>query len=303
MEQNYLVIDVGGTAIKYAVMNQDLSISDRGNIKTPYEGVKKYLDTIEGIYRLYETAVCGIAMSVPGIIDTERGVAMTGGALTYINNTPLVSLLSERCKTKVTIENDGKCAALAEAWKGNLSKCKDGIVLLLGTGVGGGIIKDGNLHKGKHFSAGEFSFWILGQDTADDKNLWGSVSGNRYLLKRVAAAINTSIDELDGYKVFDLANQGNQEVLRVLDEFTAVIAKQIFNLQVIYDPERIAIGGGISRQKLLLRLIRKHLDYNYDNFPYDIPHAEVVECKFNNDANLIGALKNFLTYQGGQNDA
>ena len=57
----------------------------------------------------------------------------------------------------MTIENDGKAAALAEAWKGNLKDCRDGVAIVLGTGIGGGLIKDGKIHRGKHFGAGEFS--------------------------------------------------------------------------------------------------------------------------------------------------
>ena len=72
------------------------------------------------------------------------------------------------------------------------------------------------------------------------------------------------------------------------------IAVQIFNLQTILDSERIAIGGGISAQPVLIEYIRRHLNQLYSDCPYRIPRAEIVTCKFQNDANLYGAMQCYL---------
>lgn len=83
---------------------------------------------------------------------------------------------------------------------------------------------------------------------------------------------------------------------RLYDDMPDVegIAVQIFNLQTILDSERIAIGGGISAQPVLIEYIRRHLNQLYSDCPYRIPRAEIVICKFQNDANLYGAMQCYL---------
>ncbi len=83
---------------------------------------------------------------------------------------------------------------------------------------------------------------------------------------------------------------------RLYDDMPDVegIAVQIFNLQTILDSERIAIGGGISAQPVLIEYIRRHLNQLYSDCPYRIPRAEIVTCKFQNDANLYGAMQCYL---------
>ena len=95
-------------------------------------------------------------------------------------------------------------------------------------------------------------------------------------------------------KVFAAVNQGDLEAMRCLQQFTKEIAVQLFNIQTVLDPEKIAIGGGISVQPVFLTYIKNHLKEMYASCPYDVPQAQVVTCKFYNDANLIGALQCFL---------
>jgi len=94
--------------------------------------------------------------------------------------------------------------------------------------------------------------------------------------------------------VFDAVNAGEKEAIESLTEFTKGIAVQIFNFQTVLDPERIAIGGGISAQPVLIEYIKRHLDRLYSDCPYQIPRAKIVTCKFQNDANLYGALQCYL---------
>ncbi|KAB1437791.1 ROK family protein [Candidatus Galacturonibacter soehngenii] len=296
MDKRYLAIDVGGTEMKYALMTEQSDILERGKIKTTFDnGVDGYIDNLVKIYTIYEGKVDGIALSMPGVIDSDEGIAITGGSFLFINHTPVAKLLSKRCNVRVSVENDGKCAALAESWNGSLKDCKDGIVIVLGTGVGGGIIKDKKIYKGKHFAAGEFSFILLGHDYESIENVWGMKSGNKRLRQMVACAKNQDFEELDGIKIFEMANANDTMVLKALDRFVMEIAKEIFNLQNILDPELIAIGGGISKQDLLISMIQEKVDYIYQVFPIQTPSkAKIVRCHYNSDANLIGALKHHL---------
>ena len=292
----YLVLDIGGSAIKYALITKELDFIEKGKKSIPLDSIENFVEVVGNIYDQYKDDIEGIAISMPGVLDSEKGYAYTGGSLTYNNGKEIVKILQERCPTKITIENDGKCAALAEVWKGSLKDYDDGIVIVLGTGVGGGIVRDKKIYKGKNFFAGEFSFVSTNvNDTKGTENWWGFISGSQALIGAVAKVKNIQVEELDGYKVFEYANNNDEEILKVLDDFTYKLAVQIFNLQCILDPEVLAIGGGISSQDILIEYIRKNVDKYHKTFKFDVPKPNVVRCEFRNDANLIGALYNFIT--------
>ena len=292
----YLVLDIGGSAIKYAIMNEKSEIINKDKVVTPRDTLDNFKNAIFGLYDEFKDEIEGIAVSMPGMVDSKTGFAYTGGSLEYIDNINIVELLQEHCKAKITIENDGKCAVKAEHWIGSLKNCNDAAVIVLGTGVGGGIISNGKILKGKHFSAGEFSFirTDLNKDAEGLSNVWALKNGTAFLIDNLAEKKNIDKKDLDGVKFFEMANNGDADALEVLDEFCSNMAVQIFNLQTILDCEKFAIGGGISAQPILFKYIDRNLKYLYDKFPIKVPQAEVVQTKFLNDANLIGALYTYL---------
>ena len=294
MGKTCLCIDVGGSSIKYGKIEEDRKIFDYGKVPTPYDGVEVYLDCLEEIFRKFEGQVEGISMSVPGIIDSGNGICVTAGNLRYADGLHLVEELEKRVEVPVAIMNDAKCAALAEAAWGALSDCKDGVVLVLGTGIGGALIKDGQIHMGNHFAAGEFSFITMTENVDDMANAWASVNGNPRLVEMAARLKGMEKEEVDGELIFKWLEEGDKDIEKLLDEFTRVVARMIMNLQFIYDPERFAIGGGISRQPKLIEYIQRNLDYLYAVYPHYFPKAQVTVCQYFNEANLIGAYGNFV---------
>ncbi len=294
-----LCIDVGGTAIKHGVIDSDLNLTHKGEVPTSFDGVDDYLDALEQIYRQTLDRVQGIAMSVPGVIDSENGICISGGNLKFIENFNLAEELGKRMKVPVSVMNDAKSAAMAEARWGALADCKDGIVIVLGTGIGGALIKDGKVHFGKSFAAGEFSFINLSESMDSMDSTWAGRAGNPRLRALVANAKGIEDPEsITGFDVFRWAGEGDPLVLMALEQFTRGIAHMIINLQVIYDPDSFVIGGGISRQPLLLKYIQKNLDYFYTQFKWPGQKADVATCKFFNDANLIGAYSYYLSRFG-----
>jgi predicted NBD/HSP70 family sugar kinase len=298
----YLVIDVGGTFIKFSVMDGDTNFYERGSVPTPRTSIEDFKETIGSIYDRFSTRIQGIAVSMPGRIDSKNGYAYTGGSISYNYDKDIVNILQSRCPLPIHIENDGKCAAMAELWKGSLSDCTNGLAVVFGTGVGGGIIQNKKLYKGSHFFAGELSYikTNLNDTPCSMDNMWGIISGAKGLSSLVAAHKNFSKEEkenLDGKKIFTMAAEKDADVLHALNEFTRIIAVQFFNLQCILDIERIAIGGGISAQDLLISLIRDNLNKLYVGPFEKLPRAKIVRCRFQNDANLLGALYSFLTEQ------
>ena len=145
-----LVIDVGGTFIKYAVMNETAEIFERGKIPTPLESHEEFL---QEIVKLYKLSGCeGIAISLPGIIDSERGFCVTSGFIEHNSEKFLADELKNLCGAKVTLENDAKCAALAEAKIGSLADVDTGFVMVFGTAVGGSFVKGGKVYHGKNMT-------------------------------------------------------------------------------------------------------------------------------------------------------
>lgn len=288
-----LTVDIGGTYIKYAWMTEEMEILSRGRLPTPQSGRDALLDTLAGICAGEEPD--GIAISLPGIIDAENGRVVMGGALRYNDGFELVRELAKRCPTRIHIENDAKCAAMAEAAAGSLRDVADGFVLIFGTMVGGAYIHDHRLIRGKHFSAGEVSYITPDHDGYPERDaVFGNRCGMPRLCREYAERKHLDPAEVDGVRLFRDLRAGDEAAAECLDSFAHEIAVQIFNIQTVLDPDRFAIGGGISEQPLFLEAVRRKLRELYSACPYGIPQAEIVPCTFRNDANLYGALSCFL---------
>ena len=296
--KSYLVLDVGGSAIKYALIQEDATIIEKSSVPTPMDTMDNFIEVIGKIYDQYHEQISGMALSMPGIIDPDKGFAFTGGALRYIEKMNIVEILSQRCPTRITIGNDAKCAANAEIGYGNLKDIQDGAVVILGTGIGGCLIKDHKVHTGKHFSAGEFSFVKTSYENSISWDYaWSTRNGIKGLLERVQEQLGTD-QEYTGIEIFEMANQGNEKVIAGIDAFCQELATQIFNVHIIFDCEKVAIGGGISAQPLLIELIQKHFDDIFNHLGFDVYKPPIVPCYYRNDANLIGALyQHIQTYK------
>lgn len=290
----YLVFDVGGSAIKYALMDDALEMLEKGSEKTPLDSLESFKAAIKGIYEKYKSEVDGIAMSLPGLINRHTNKMKIPGALRYNLGVDILSELKSVTTDKFTIENDAKCAALCEVTYGNLKGTNVGAVCIIGSGIGGGITIGDNIFVGSNGFAGEFSYLSTSWDKMDGFNgKWGYDSSSNMLVAMVAKEKNISAEELNGVKVFEFCNVGDEKALKALSEFCDVLAMGLWNIQATVDPDKIAIGGGISRQPILLEYINKSLDKIYSKMPIPVPRVNIVNCKYFNDSNLIGALANY----------
>lgn len=297
---NYLAIDIGGTFIKYAVITESAEIISKGKKPTDTENLDVFLDTLEEIYRENEESnPAGVAISMAGVLDVDSGYAYNGGGVRCIQNLEIVNILEERLKVPVTIENDAKAAALAEVWKGNLSDVRDGIVIVIGTAIGGAVIIDRKVLRGKNLMAGEFSYISIGEPGKPAwTDIWGNTGGARGLIQMTAAKKGLDPELLDGVAVFEMVNGGDAEARAALREYTDLLAQQIMNLQVVINPERFVVGGGISCQPVLFEELSKSVQVISDTFFGNVPVPDIMPCRFFNDSNLIGALYAHLTRRG-----
>lgn len=295
-----LTVDIGGTELKYGIVDHDLVLFEKGSLPTPQSNLDDLIEQIAILYDEHKTDVQGIAISMPGFIDSKNGICYHGGALTYNANQPFSSLLSTRCSCPVHIENDGKAAAIAEFELGALKGCQNGAVFLIGTGVGGGLIVNEKLVRGKTFTAGEFSYLnvIHSKDSKQGSSMLTEHCSTTALLNNYRKKSNLEI-EINGIEFFDRLSNHDEIAKIVFDEFCMHIAIQVLNLGILLNTEVVAIGGGISKQPILVETIRERLsDINpvyYSNVQClqgMVP--AVVNCHFRADANLIGAYLSFL---------
>lgn len=292
--ENYLVFDIGGTFIKYAVMDAEVNIRCKGKIPTALTE-QQILADMYGIYEaVREYCPMGIAVSVPGLTDVENGILLTAGMAHGLKGCHLKERLSELCGgLPVVIENDGKAAGLAEAWKGAASDVESCCILIFGTGVGSAYIRNKEVLRGKHLIAGEYSHFIIGGDRTRIKPQKFHYYGTVPTIMRIEKHLGMEENSLDGETVFQLYRNGNEIVQEEIEDWWYAIALQCYNLSLMFDPEVICIGGGVSAEPLFVEGIKKYVHLIFQNSRQFL-EPNVTACKFRNDSNLIGALYQLL---------
>ena len=292
-----LAFDAGGTEIKYGIVENGTTITDKGYFPTPTDCFESFLQKTSEVYSKYKDMVEGIAMTIPGPVDVENGTCHGNGAMKYKHDIEIARCLSERCGCKVVLDNDAKAAILAEHKYGSLKGCNNAAVFVIGTAVGGGFIINGDIVRGATFNAGEFSFVNTEADNyTDEDQILGNRCSTTSLLKSYQK--KTGSDEMiDGREFFSRLPH-DKAAQDALDELSMNIAIQLYNLYWLLDLERVAIGGGISQQAVLIKKIKeKYREVELNS--YMGKHGattpmEIVPCQFRNDANLIGA---YITYE------
>ena len=310
--KQYLALDFGGTYTKYALMDENGTFLEKGKVDSRCENLEGMLASVAPLKEKYAGQFEGVAVSMPGRIDTANGMAYTGGMFKFIWETPMGAELEKVFGVPVTIANDGKCAASAEAWSGALADVKDGLVIVLGTGTGGGIVLNHEVRMGHSFGAGELSVFgasldklsqgvTLGEMGKADRVLANYLSASGLLrLYGLEKGSDGPLPGVDGIKFFEAYDAGEPEAIKALSEFGRYAAAALYSIQAVLDVDKIAIGGGISARPEVTETIRKAMDRQLEVMaftPFQMP--EVVQCKYGNSANLIGALSFHLKRMQG----
>lgn len=323
-----LVLDYGGSSVKYALVNDCAEMEVTGTGPAPLESIEAFLDSVAGLYEQFRDRAEGIAMSLPGFIDPHTGMHFGSGVYGEIlKGKNVIELVRERCGCNVSLENDGKCGALAEAWKGSLSDVRNGAVLVLGSGIGGGVIIDGKVLHGRNTTAGEFSFLLNGRDhnLFDTGFMRAGVLGLTYQICKLknldlsvqdAAPMMAYLDTIasdkypkydeppkkikaDGKQFFQWVEEGDAEALQVYHELLHSLAMMCENIQITLAPDRIVIGGGLSRAERLIDDLRTEIGALCQaTMIADEMKAEVVRSRYLNECNILGAMYNYIQQYG-----
>ena len=299
--KKYLAIDLGGTAIIYGVTDEKMNFLSKGKVDSRTDSYEAFREDLKKILDEFGEGVEGMCISMPGMIDRIKGFAYTGGAYRWVKQMPLAMQLKEEFGIPVTICNDAKAAALAELGFGRLQDVRNGIAIILGTGIGGAVVIDGKLLDGSHYSSGEFSFI---QENKREKgkcmDIFAFGNGVQGLKNAIKEA--SGLDDIDGLKAFKLIKEENNEaVLQGVKDFCWYLAYHIYNMQCIIDANRIVIGGGISNEPMFIELVKEAVAGRFEQAVIPgIPVPEIMVCKYQSDANLVGAVFNFMQMVEGR---
>ncbi len=258
---NYLSIDFGGTYIKYGVINEKEKVVYFNKVKTfshcgPNFVLARLLDIIFRMISDFDVLAVSIAVASP--VDPEKGILYNPPNLPGFEVFDLGKYIRERVPVPVFIDNDANLYALGEYFKGAGEGSKVMVALTLGTGVGGGIVFDGNLWYGAHGFGGE-----LGHITIDpsgplcncgNRGCLEALASSTFLIgfvKRRLAEGEASLlasfrDSLTGEVIYNKAKEGDflaKEAFRRLGKNLGIGLASIAN---IFDPDVIVVGGGLS---------------------------------------------------------
>lgn len=266
--KKYLTFDIGGTNLKYALVDENGQILEKDRIKTNAEDLDAFMESMYQVADKYQDAFSGIAVCAPGKIDTENKIIYFGGALPFLDGLNLQETLGQKYGVPISVENDGKTAALSEQWLGELRGVDTGVAITLGTGVGGGIIVNNRILHGWTFQAGELS-WMITNSGIGVKNMAAytgvSCSAVNMIKKVNLATGNKDLD--DGLSAFEAINNGDLRAMAIFKRYCRNVAIMIINIQTVINASKFVIGGGISNQKILIDEIDNQLHKILDNNP------------------------------------
>ena len=294
MAADFFSIDVGFRHLSWALITPALDVAERGTVETAIGDARQLVGSMSGLVAPYADRVTCVCVSVPGTVHEGdcQGTVYGGGRLSYLDGVPLAAELSLACGLPVIIENSGRAAALGEYAAGSLRGSQVGVVLVIGSDIGGGIVVDGKVLRGAHSFAGEFSFVrhtpIIGEGRSRDA-MAGLCSWQGLRRSILAAKGLADDDAIDGHQLFAWVNEGDDAALRGLHEYAKDLCIWIFNLQCIVDPDVIAIGGGISVQPALLEALHISMrSMMADLQMSDMPKPNIVLAQLGDDAKLLG---------------
>ena len=288
---SYLAVDIGGTFIKSALMDDDHRLSVREKIKTGDNKDNGILRKVESLVREEldrGEGIRGIGISTAGIVDREKGeIVYAGPTIPEYKGTPFKAHLNKMFDLPVHVENDVNAALLGEMWKG-AGRGKDNVFCItLGTGIGGAFYSSG-LTGGAHNQANAVGYMLK------------DPSGLNYEQRAATSALKKKLRESYGLEMeteelFERAKAGDELIFSIVNDWAREVAEGLAQIIILFDPGYLIIGGGISQQgDFLLNTIEKHIE---SFLPPDFLKTELKIAELFNDAALYGALNPFMNMQ------
>lgn len=262
-----LAVDVGGTRLRAALVDGQGRIRFRQSRATPaHEGAGAVVDAIAALCRTVigqagqRAAAVPVGLCCPGPVDARRGIALATPTIRGFTDYPLRRAVEEALGLRVAIENDGPCAALGEWLFGAGRGTGDFVYVTISTGIGGGIVCDGRLLRGRLGLAGHVGHLPVAAGAGalcacGQPGCWEAEASGSALQRKARAAGLESLEV-----AFARARSGQPEALRFVEAAADAIAPGLVALTHLLSPERIVVGGGVSNAfDLLGPLLRTRL--------------------------------------------
>jgi glucokinase len=307
MTRAALAVDLGGTELRGAIVDEQGALL--AFAATPTDAAGGPRAVIDQIARLIAqiravapaVAIVGLGVGAPGPLDSDMGVAIAPPTLVGWRNVPLAALLRERLGVDVRLENDANAAALGE-WRFGAGRSAQSMVFItVSTGIGGGVIADGHLLRGRRGLAGEIGHMTVAAGTercaCGAFGCWEALASGtalgREATRLVAAGEAAALKEIAGSDlvtarhVAQAARAGDPQALALVGKEAQWLAVGLVNLLHLYSPERLILGGGVSE---LLDLMREGIERTIRERAMsayrDVP---ILPAMLGRNAGLVGA--------------
>ena len=301
-------IDLGGTTVKIAYFDESGTMLEKWEIPTVTAGggaqilpdiaasINGYLEA----HNIEKTSILGLGIGVPGPVNAKGVVNKCVNLGWGVFN--ISEKLTELTGFPVKAGNDANVAALGEFWKGGGQGCDNMVFVTLGTGVGGGIVVEGNLLHGAHGSGAEIGHLCINPQETVPCNCgnygcveqYCSATGIVRLAKLYLAANNTattlrSVENLTCKDIFDAAKAEDAAALAILDQVYAYMGLFLGNVCSTVNPEVVVIGGGVSKAGDML--VKGVEPYFHKHVFHAAGGARFTMASLGNDAGAYGAFK------------
>lgn len=290
-------IDIGGTVTKIGLVDihQKLLASetmDTNAGRTADAVIEEIARKALGLLDKQGIAMdqcIGVGIGVPGTVDRKDGIVRYSNNIKW-ENVKLAEKIGVYFPIPVCIANDADCAALGEVVAGAGKECQDVIMITLGTGVGGGIVLNGEIYEGKGTGGSELGHMVIVEDgepcTCGRKGCLEAYVSATALIREAKRATGK---ELTPEIIFTEAAAGNDMLKEVVDVYTRRLGTGIVNIVNIFRPQLVLIGGGISTQgEILLCPLREIVKkYCFGGDKGELPEIEI--ASLGNNAGMIGA--------------
>ncbi len=292
-------VDVGGSHIGLGLVNKDGKLvlkaekdydkiqEDMSNIVL--ETIIKLINKIIDNNDVKKEEIESIGIAFPGTVSETTVIKAENLG---IDDFEVVKKLKKHFDVPIHLENDAKCAAIAEKEFGSLKNYEDAIFLIIGTGVGGAVYLNGKLLRPKRYSGFEVGHTVINKDgikcSCGRRGCFEVYSSMRRLKEKISKEFN--LNTIDGIKIreFIEKNKDNKKLNEILDEYTQNLEIGIANLINIFEPQAISIGGSFGHYDMLLKRLQDKINektelYNKEQIP------KIVIAELKNDAGMIGA--------------
>lgn len=286
----YICFDVGGTAIKFGLVDENFNIlfSEEFPTNTYKDTDNMVLRAMEAKLKEYEGQYDAIGISTAGQVDFITGIINDGvGNIPNYNHSDLRGTFEKEFGVPVGIDNDVNAAALGEAHFGAARGASDFLCLTYGTGVGGAIYINGDIYRGSKYAGGEFGHMA----THKDGRLCTCGRIGCYEAYAACRVFTTAVSErmgrpMNGREIFEPENLSNPVIMEEINNWEDEIALGLRNLCYIFNPPLIVLGGGIMSEDMLIEDIRKKVDAQLED---NYRHVKIVKAELRNKAGLLGA--------------